>query len=88
LGNARSSTSVINYEGGVWYAWGRSAVIPNSCWQPGWGYYAAEVAATNPGGDLFTFDTGFWNYRSQYSSILDLYDARGAGTRAVVFTGK
>ncbi len=48
-------------------------------------FAAAELAATNAQGEIYTFRQGFYDYVGNYDNALDLYQAEGAGTRVTVY---
>lgn len=85
LGTVKSANWPIQHQGSNWYSWAHTTVVPSWCWRAGPGFSAAELAATNYKGDMYTFNQGFGNYFAKYSSILDMYNAEGAGTRVTVY---
>jgi hypothetical protein len=85
LGTTVTGSHALYLDDAAWYPWAASRAIPWECWQGVYGYYTAELAATTPGGELYTFEQGFWNYRGQYDDILTMYNERGAGTRVHVY---
>ncbi len=85
IGYAKSGTSPINHFGTDWYYWGKSIVVPGSCWNTGW-WSATEVRATKANGtELLTFEQGFYDWFDDYTNLSDLYNDRGNGTVVTVF---
>jgi hypothetical protein len=89
IGDAKTSGSVTTTAFGAnWYGWHTNLVVAPQYWrnEPGQGFTPfAELKATIDDSDLVVFDSGFYNYVGNYSSLQDLFADHGHLSQCIIF---